>query len=270
MPANFESNVSRFRPELEITITTRDTSIRQQARPDTRSLKYPYSFLPPFNDEYFDLLPKAMFGEPREQRIDFPSCVTRYHWIHAGMNDEDAWRALFQYKDEHERTRYGFYAGECGYTGFDCTGCMELYVSDRYDVLIMKALSDRDYRLYVRGTKCDRTGHLVRAALCIHAHRSRQPPPPLPPYMQLQFPPLKLQRFLRSCVLATAHALVSSTASVFRLVDARTKSRWIERIFVRVMSGFEARAEVRRQKARFACARALIFYKRSRGMAIIF
>ncbi len=88
--------------------------------------------------------------------------------------------------------------------------------------------------------------------------------------MQLQFPPLKLQRFLRSCVLATAHALVSSTASVFRLVDARTKSRWIERIFVRVMSGFEARAEVRRQKARFACARALIFYKRSRGMAIIF
>jgi len=237
----------------ENTTTTRDTSFRQQARPDTRSLEYPYSFI---GEEQYDfkLTPKAMIGEPREQRIDFPSCVTHYHWIHAGMNDEDAWRALFQYKDENERTRYGFYAGECGYTGFDCTGCMELYVSDRYDVLIMKALSDYDYSLYMRSTQCDRTGHLVRTALCIHAHRSRQPPPPLPPYMQLQFSPLQLRRFLRSCVLSTAHAFVTPPATVFHLVHAMTKSRWIERIFVRVMSGLVARAEVRRQKARFACA----------------
>jgi hypothetical protein len=71
------------------------------------------------------------------------------------MNDQDAWRALFEYKDENEKRRYGFYAGECGYTGFDCTGCMELYVSDRYEVLIMKALSDYDYSLYMRSTKLD-------------------------------------------------------------------------------------------------------------------
>jgi len=61
--------------------------------------------------------------------------------------------ALFQYKDRNGRARYGFYSGECGYTGFDCQGCMQLYVSDRYDVLIMKALSDRDYTLYTRITK---------------------------------------------------------------------------------------------------------------------
>ena len=95
---------------------------------------------------------------------------------------------------------------------------------------------------------------LVCAAMFFHAQRSRQPPPPFPPGMQLQFLPLQLQRFLRSCVLATAHALVTPRASVFRLVHARTKSRWIERIFVRVMSGFVARAEVRRQAARCACA----------------
>jgi hypothetical protein len=96
--------------------------------------------------------------------------------------------------------------------------------------------------------------HLVCAALCVHAQRSRQPPPPFPPGAQLQFRPLQLQRFLRSCVLATAHALVTPPASVFRLVHARTKSRWIERIFVRVMSDFVARAMVRRQATR--CARA--------------
>jgi hypothetical protein len=97
--------------------------------------------------------------------------------------------------------------------------------------------------------------HLVRAAMFFHAQRSRRPLR-LPRYMQLQFPPLQLQRFLRSCVLATAHALVKPPASVFRLVDARTKSRWIERIFVRVMSGFVAKAEVRRQGAHLSFASA--------------
>jgi hypothetical protein len=115
--------------------------------------------------------------------------------------------------------------------------------------------------------------NLVRAALCVRAQRSRHSPPPLQKtflpwfWLQVQFLPLQLQRFLRSCVLATAHALVTPPASVFRLVDARTKSRWIERIFVRVMSGFVARAEVRRQGAR--CARALILCMRWHGLAVI-
>jgi hypothetical protein len=100
---------------------------------------------------------------------------------------------------------------------------------------------------------------LVRAAMFFHAQRSRQPPPRLPRYMQLQFLPLQLQRFLRSCVLATAHALVTPPASMPRQkthVDPRTKSRWIERIFVRVMSGLVARAEVRRQGALLSFASA--------------
>ena len=96
--------------------------------------------------------------------------------------------------------------------------------------------------------------HLVRTAMFFHAQRSCQPPPPFPPGTQLQFMPLQLQRFLRSCVLATAHALVTPPASVF--VHARTKSRCIDRIFVRVMSGFVARAEVRRQAARLSFASA--------------
>ena len=96
--------------------------------------------------------------------------------------------------------------------------------------------------------------HLVCAAMFFQAQRSRQPPRPFPPCTQLEYQPLQLQRFLRGCVLATAHALVTPPASVFRLVHAGTKSRCIERIFVRVMSGFVARTEVRRQGARCACA----------------
>jgi hypothetical protein len=100
---------------------------------------------------------------------------------------------------------------------------------------------------------------LVYAALCLHARRLRQSLPPLPPCTQLQFLPLQLQRFLRGCVLFTAHALVTPPASVFQLAHVRTKSRFIARIFVRVMSGFVARAEVGRQGARcaYACPAAI-------------
>ncbi len=97
---------------------------------------------------------------------------------------------------------------------------------------------------------------LVHAAMFFHAQRSRRPPPQLPRYMQLQFQPLQLQRFLRGCVITAAHALVTPPASVFRLVHARTENRWIDLIFVRVMSGFAARLEVRRQGARLCFASA--------------
>ena len=93
--------------------------------------------------------------------------------------------------------------------------------------------------------------HLACAALCVHAQRSRRPLLPFPPSMQLEFLPLQLQRFLRGCVLATAHALVTPPAKGF--LYARDRWRFIDRILVRVMSGFVRRAEVRRQGARCAC-----------------
>ena len=93
--------------------------------------------------------------------------------------------------------------------------------------------------------------HLACAALCIHAQRSRRPPLPFLPSMQPEFLPLQLQRFLRGCVLATAHALVTPPAKGF--LYARDRWRFIDRILVRVMSGFVRRAEVRRQGARCAC-----------------
>ena len=88
--------------------------------------------------------------------------------------------------------------------------------------------------------------HLVFAALCVRARRLRQLPPP-PRYMHVHFPALQLQRFLRGFVFATAHALVTPRASALklRLAHARTESRCVDRIFVRVMRGFVKRAKVR-------------------------
>ena len=89
---------------------------------------------------------------------------------------------------------------------------------------------------------------LVYVVLRLRAQRLGQPLP-VSDYGQLEITPLQLQRFLRGCLLSLAHALVAPPACVFRLVPARTKGRWVDRIFIRVMSGFVARAEVRMAQA---------------------
>jgi len=127
------------------------TPIRQQPSPDPEWLRYPFLYLSEYRRT-----PRPIVGEPHDDREirDFPACVTHYYWIHEGANDEDAWRALFQYEDKNTGTqRYGFYIGECDYTGFDCQGSMDLYVADRYDVLIERAMGDRDYSLYLKETE---------------------------------------------------------------------------------------------------------------------
>jgi hypothetical protein len=79
------------------------------------------------------------------------------------------------------------------------------------------------------------------ALLCYLARYALYSPPlslrqPLPGLGQLAFPSTLLRRFLRGCVVFTAHGLVTAPANVF--VTARKKKIWANRIFARVMSGF--------------------------------
>ena len=74
--------------------------------------------------------------------------------------------------------------------------------------------------------------HLARFALYFPPLSLRQR---LPTLGQLAFPSKLLRRFLRGCVVATAHRLVTAPAGVY--VDAREKMIWMLRIFARVMSG---------------------------------
>ena len=75
--------------------------------------------------------------------------------------------------------------------------------------------------------------YLARFALYFPPLSLRQQ---LPALGQLAFPSKLLRRFLRGCVVFTAHGLVIAPASVY--VDAREKKIWTNRIFARVMSGF--------------------------------
>ena len=86
---------------------------------------------------------------------------------------------------------------------------------------------------------------LVQFALYFESRRSLRQR--LPTLGQLAFPSKLLRRFLRGCVVFTAHGLVIAPASVF--VTARKKKIWMNRIVARVMSGAVMREEGRLQAA---------------------
>ena len=86
---------------------------------------------------------------------------------------------------------------------------------------------------------------LVQFALYFESRRSLRQR--LPTLGQLAFPSKLLRRFLRGCVVFTAHGLVIAPASVF--VTSKKKKIWMNRIVARVMSGAVMREEGRLQAA---------------------
>ncbi len=114
-----------------------------QKNPDIESLEYPFEFIT--NGEYnIEDIIIPMPGEPDEEAGDFPNNISDYLWVHPGENDETPWLALVKLNNGN----YAFYKGECDYTGFDCQGAMELYVSKSLNTLVYMAMTNEDYRLY--------------------------------------------------------------------------------------------------------------------------
>ncbi len=80
-----------------------------------------------------------------------------------------------------------------------------------------------------------------------------RPPPPTPnptSLGQLAFPSKLLRRFLRGCVVATAHGLVTAPAGLYD--DEGRRMFWTNCIFARVMSGV---VRARGDAARGCCHR---------------
>ncbi len=86
---------------------------------------------------------------------------------------------------------------------------------------------------------------LARLALYIEHQRSLRQR--LPALGQLAFPSKLVRRFLRGCVVFTAHGIVNAPAGVY--VDARKKMMLRNRIVARLMSGAVMREEGRLQAA---------------------
>lgn len=120
-----------------------------QKNPNIESLEYPFSFIhgiDPNEDEGYEIedMIIPMPGEPEEEAGNFPNNIKEYLWIYEGANDEEPWLALV----ELDNGNYAYYRGECDYTGFDCQGAMELYVSKSLETLVRMAMTNEDYRKY--------------------------------------------------------------------------------------------------------------------------
>ena len=119
--------------------------------------------------------------------------------------------------------------------------------NDNVYVFCLKRLSSASAPDGDSGILCDaaRLCFLVRFALYFESRRSLRQQ--LPTLGQLAFRSKLLRRFLRGCVVFTAHGLVIAPASVF--VTARKKKIWTNLIVARVISGAVMREEGRLQAA---------------------
>jgi len=114
-----------------------------QENPNIESLEYPFSFILEGDYDVEDFI-IPMPGEPDEDAGNFPNNIQEYIWVYEGANDEEPWLAIVKL----DNGNYAFYRGECDYTGFDCQGAMELYISKSLDTLVRMAMTNEDYRHY--------------------------------------------------------------------------------------------------------------------------
>lgn len=80
---------------------------------------------------------------------DFPNNIATYYWISEGENDEKPWYALGQLTNGN----YFFYSAWCVYTGFECSGEMQLWVSASFESLTKYAMDSATYADYIAGTE---------------------------------------------------------------------------------------------------------------------
>ena len=90
--------------------------------------------------------------ETEEELADsgnFPNNISYLYWVREGENDGDEWIAL----GDLENGAFFFYTGSCDYTGFDCQGGMNLWVSKKFENIIDHAMSEAEYQLYLQQTE---------------------------------------------------------------------------------------------------------------------
>lgn len=109
---------------------------------------YPFSHC---NDEYFEKYNISIMFCPligqKETVQDcglFPNNIKYFNWYKEGKNDWKPWLLLCQLDND----KYAYFRASCDYTGFDCQGGMDLYISESKDTLIQMAMNEEDRKEY--------------------------------------------------------------------------------------------------------------------------
>lgn len=118
----------------------------------TAEMTYPYSYIDEFNGPHSNypitaiLYPILVETEAeRADPGDFPKNIQEHFWVRVGENDGDSWLSAGQLTNG----AYFYYSGGCDYTGFDCQGGMNLWVSKSWKNIVDHAMTEEEYELYI-------------------------------------------------------------------------------------------------------------------------
>ncbi len=119
------------------------------------AMEYPYSCIGPENESdcwgygIDEIRREILIEEEEADAGDFPHNIAEHFWIREGCHDGDEWMACGLLTNGN----YFFYTGGCDYTGFDCQGFMQLWVSESWKNIVDHAMTEKEYNLYVEQTE---------------------------------------------------------------------------------------------------------------------
>ena len=112
-------------------------------------MQYPYNYITAEDDPYHhytvkEILRPIVVEREEADPGDFPYNIQDHYWIRLGENDGDSWISAGKLTNGN----YFLYTGSCDYTGFDCQGCMYLWVSSSWKTIVDHAMDEETYRLF--------------------------------------------------------------------------------------------------------------------------
>jgi hypothetical protein len=114
-----------------------------------KCLEYPFSYITPASQDLYNYgysyesIHRPIVVETPEEQADgsgFPHNIKEYYWVQEGENDGDEWIAL----GKLENGAFFYFTASCDYTGFDCQGGMNLWVSNSFKNILDHAMAPRD------------------------------------------------------------------------------------------------------------------------------
>jgi len=73
-------------------------------------------------------------------KTDITNFINTIYFYQVGCNDQEAWIIIFKSNND----LYGLYTASCDYTGFDCRGSIDLYLSTDLGKVISFGLNEED------------------------------------------------------------------------------------------------------------------------------
>lgn len=114
-----------------------------------KEMEYPYSSVGTDNYSLKEIYRPIVVETSQASAGNFPKSIKEHFWIRPGENDGDSWYSCGQLTNGN----YFFYSASCDYTGFDCQGGMNLWVSSSWETLVHHGMGSTLYRLYLQQTQ---------------------------------------------------------------------------------------------------------------------